>query len=728
MLGENVEPLLPLLERRYRRVDMIPTDSADAGILKQGLSAPCGVYDCIVAADLVEITKDVPALLRQIYPLLSVDAVFLLAFRNRFALKYLCGGTDEFVKIPFSSLEPKGDLPRLYARREMEEILGDAGFTPPRCYFLMPDMDFVQAVYTDDYLPSNSIHDRLLPLDLHESPLIAWEGDLYDDLVREGTLPAQCAVYLAECRKPGASILDRRVVYAALSTDRGEEHGFATVLYSNDTVTKIPLYPAGQRSLETIYANIMTLKDKGIPTVPHRLSDGVIEMPLVREEGMLSHLRRLLPADPEAFLGAFDQIYRDVLSASPSIAEPPGDLRELWGAEADELKPVLEKAWIDMIPYNAFWADDRPLYYDQEFMVEHCPAKYVLFRALFYTWIHVPEAEKIIPLETAKERFGLASLWDGFVRREESFLEENRDRDGLRYIYEHCYPDRDIMARRRGSLDPSILLRDVHAVQLESLKELDRVCRANGLQYMAVHGTLLGAVRHHGFIPWDDDVDVAMPREDYDRLLELAKDRCFSPGYFLQTPWNDYGCYFGGYSKLRRDGTLALEVRRKGIPSNNFHRGIWIDILPMDACPEDPEQRRRLQDQLGFLQRIIYAKAYAPYQFVPEGVPGYLVSLYYLLAKCTRRRRLVQRIDTICRKQRPSSMRAILACYYGSLKNKNTWSAEAVENVIEMPFEDMTIPVPVGWKELLEARYGKNYMSIPPMNKRYRHGEYEFLP
>ncbi len=66
LLGENVEPLLPLLERRYRRVDMIPTDSADAGILKQGLSAPCGVYDCIVAADLVEITKDVPALLRQI--------------------------------------------------------------------------------------------------------------------------------------------------------------------------------------------------------------------------------------------------------------------------------------------------------------------------------------------------------------------------------------------------------------------------------------------------------------------------------------------------------------------------------------------------------------------------------------------------------------------------------------------------------------------------------------
>ena len=63
-----------------------------------------------------------------------------------------------------------------------------------------------------------------------------------------------------------------------------------------------------------------------------------------------------------------------------------------------------------------------------------------------------------------------------------------------------------------------------------------------------------------------------------------------------------------------------------------------------------------------------------------------------------------------------------------TIKNNNIWSSEAVENVIEMPFEDMTIPVPVGWKEVLETRYGKNYMSIPPLNKRYRHGEFEFLP
>ena len=337
VLGENVEPLVPLLEEHCQSVDLIRSKT----VLKQDLSAVNAAYDCIVAADLIEKTQDVPALLRELYSLLSDDGVFLLAFRNRFALKYLCGGTDEFVKMPFSTLEPEREAPRLYARREMEELLGAAGFELTKCYFLMPDADFVQAVYTEDLLPIDSIRDRIIPLDLHDSPLIAWEGDLYDDMVREGTLPDQCAVYMAECRKPGAALPARQVIYAALSTDRGEEHGFATVLYSNDTVTKIPLYPAGQRSLETIYANIMTLKEKGIPTVPHRLLDGKIEMPLVREEGLLVHLRRLLFADPEAFLEVFDRIYQDVLASAPEAAALPDDLSEIWGADADELNPVL---------------------------------------------------------------------------------------------------------------------------------------------------------------------------------------------------------------------------------------------------------------------------------------------------------------------------------------------------------------------------------------------------
>ena len=148
-------------------------------------------------------------------------------------------------------------------------------------------------------------------------------------------------------------------------------------------------------ALKSLCDNMEALKSRGLLTVEHRLTDRGIQMPRIREEGLLPYLRRQLPDHPEAFLAVFEQLYRDVLQSSETVSAPPDGLREIWGAEAEELEPLLEKAWIDMIPYNAFRAGERIRYYDQEFCVENCPAKYVLFRALFYTWLHIPEAEMI---------------------------------------------------------------------------------------------------------------------------------------------------------------------------------------------------------------------------------------------------------------------------------------------------------------------------------------------
>ena len=119
------------------------------------------------------------------------------------------------------------------------------------------------------------------------------------------------------------------------------------------------------------------------------------------------------------------------------------------------------------------------------------------------------------------------------------------------------------------------LLRQVQLIQLEILKDFVKVCNKYNLQYFLDGGTLLGAVRHKGFIPWDDDLDLAMPREDYDTLIEIAPE-IFDEPYFLQTPENDIGCFYGGYSKLRNSNTTGLEKRNKNHVCN---QGIWIDIL-----------------------------------------------------------------------------------------------------------------------------------------------------
>ena len=704
LIGYDTEVIKEILERYYNHVD-----------IKADLQTK---YDCIVVEGIVKAREDVPAMLSELNRLLKNDGLFLLFFQNRFGIKYLCGGLDEYVKTPFYNLGPSNNVSGLYARNEMIELITGAGFSVPRYYYLMPDSSFVQAVYSDEYLPDDSIRDRVMPFDLYDSPLIAWEGDLYDDAVRERTLPFVANVYLAECRKPGAREPEKHVIYAALSTDRGKEHGFATVLYSDGSALKAPLFHEGRKALEKLYSNVETLCSKGVLTVPQRLSSAGIEMPVIREESLLHYMRRQLDGDPDAFLKIFSIIEEDLIRSSDIRKETPINLRSIWGASAEELGPVLETGFIDMIPYNAFWSDGRIRYYDQEFTVENCPIKYILFRAVFYTWIHIPEAENCFSLESVKELFGLKELWDAFYQHEMAFVADNRNKEKLAEIYVNNYPDRKRIEARRKELKPSADLKEVHAVQLELLKELKRVCDEHGLRYMAVHGTLLGAIRHRGFIPWDEDVDIAMPRSDYDRLVSMA-DYGFASGFFLQTIRNNFNCYYGGYSKLRRDGTAAYEVQNEGKPWNSCHQGIWIDIFPIDGCPAEEKKRKKLQNRISFLQRIVYAKVYPVKHFVPEDVPGDQISIYYLLAKCTRRRWIFGLIDTLCRSNNSSPLRSVLACYYGAWNNRNVWPAAAVETTVNVPFEDICIPVPSGWDTILRSRYGDDYMTpVPRKNKK----------
>lgn len=155
-----------------------------------------------------------------------------------------------------------------------------------------------------------------------------------------------------------------------------------------------------------------------------------------------------------------------------------------------------------------------------------------------------------------------------------------------------------------------------------------------------------------------------MPRKDYDILLSL-KNSGFAPGFFLRTPLNNYSCFYGGYSKLRRDGTAIINLHDEDTQVRDYHHGICIDIFPLDICPEKKKTRKKLQNRLTFLQRIVYAKKYSLSQFVPKDVPGSRASLYYLLAKCIRRKNLLERIDRICRNQNAS-----ILYFFHILKNK----------------------------------------------------------
>ena len=143
-------------------------------------------------------------------------------------------------------------------------------------------------------------------------------------------------------------------------------------------------------------------------------------------------------------------------------------------------------------------------------------------------------------------------------------------------------------------------IKEHQAVLLELLGEFDKVCRKYDIPYTLFAGTALGAVRHEGFIPWDDDLDVAMLREDYQRFLKIAPKE-LSAQYYLQAEFSEHWPMY--FSKLRKNGTACLEKYHP--KDSRIHQGIYIDIFPLDNA-SDNALIRRIQYACS---RVILAKA-----------------------------------------------------------------------------------------------------------------------
>lgn len=125
-------------------------------------------------------------------------------------------------------------------------------------------------------------------------------------------------------------------------------------------------------------------------------------------------------------------------------------------------------------------------------------------------------------------------------------------------------------------------LRQLQLIQLEMLVEVDRICRKCGIRYNIIAGTLLGAVRHGGYIPWDDDADVALLRPEYEKFHEACLTELDTERFYFQDHRNTPG-YRWGYGKLRRKETLFLRKHQEHMP---YEQGVFIDIFPLDGVPD----------------------------------------------------------------------------------------------------------------------------------------------
>ncbi len=254
-------------------------------------------------------------------------------------------------------------------------------------------------------------------------------------------------------------------------------------------------------------------------------------------------------------------------------------------------------------------------------------------------------------------------------------------------------------------------LKKLHEVQVEILEEIVRICQKHGLEYYLIGGTLLGAVRHKGYIPWDDDIDIAMPRKDYEKFFDIAKVE-LGPEYYTHYYRNDEN-YWLPFGKVKRRKTLFLEPYNDGLGHDTANLGIYVDIFPLDdSKKESGFQRVQARIMFGiWAMLIIKRKENRERKNIFKRLLSAMFSKRFL-------QRLQQRIMGMCNgKNKPYYVN--FPCQYGIVKQTIAKSSYSPPSRLE--FEGKQYSAPSDWDYFLRRIYGDDYMQLPPPEKRVTH-------
>ena len=258
-------------------------------------------------------------------------------------------------------------------------------------------------------------------------------------------------------------------------------------------------------------------------------------------------------------------------------------------------------------------------------------------------------------------------------------------------------------------------LRKVQLEQLEIAKEIKRVCKENGINYFLDSGTLIGAVRHKGFIPWDDDLDIGMMRDQYERFCEIAP-KALNKQFYWQN-WRTDKEYALPYGKVRKRNTVFIEEKSARLTENGF----YVDVFPFDDAPADNNDRVTLINKRLFWARSMLMKhGYKPW--IHEGKTNYKQRIFYLLyqivALFTKHEYIVRSYEDLVFSVSGSDT------VYEQIGKERTiyYNKEWLKEVTELEFEGEMFSVPIDTHNRLKSEYG-DYMQLPPEDQRgNRHG------
>ena len=249
----------------------------------------------------------------------------------------------------------------------------------------------------------------------------------------------------------------------------------------------------------------------------------------------------------------------------------------------------------------------------------------------------------------------------------------------------------------------------VWAVGLELWERFDEVCRKHGITYYAYYGTLLGAVRHQGFIPWDDDIDVIMFRDEYKRFQEIAPSE-FTEPYFFQNAYTDRIIW--QISKIRDSRTTAIERNFLSL-KDTVHQGIFLDIFPFDSVADGIHSEFCVIEEI---RNLLWRMVMEPVTVLRELQSGaeFLLKPEFILELYRKGMKESFRVFEAFSEEHfgeTEDVNYLLNDMTG--KHSQCVKKEWFQDIIYLPFEHIQLPVPAEYDKILTRRYGDYHQLVP---------------
>lgn len=361
--------------------------------------------------------------LRKVKTLLKPNGKLLVAIENKCGLKYWCGAGEDHTGLPYDGLNQyhiTNKKVRTFSRSELKHLVDESGFKHHFFYYPLPDYKLPQTVYSEKRPLTKADIKDIEPYYLHKETILIDELEAYSDVVANDVFEFMANSFLVEC-SDSADL--GQVVYAKMSFMRHDEFRTVTRITNQRKVEKMPVDPIkGRGHIEQTLRYQILLKEAGLNVLPcendgGKLVSQYVDAELLGDRVVNACERR----DRQELYRLLDTVYEDILNSS--VYRPPSDnimfgLKITEPGEEKDYGPILSIGYLDMIPRNAFYKDEKIVWFDQEWALECVPAGFVFWRGIQLLYADYPWIEKIISVSEVKERYGLKEVWDEYYKLE----------------------------------------------------------------------------------------------------------------------------------------------------------------------------------------------------------------------------------------------------------------------------------------------------------------------